>query len=658
MSIVAQSADGTSHEFPDGTNPSVIDKVMKDYAQQIPKQPNSLIDAARSIPGGLAQGAAVIAGLPGTISDLMSSGLDAGMNYLTGNNISTAHSPLSGKKISDAISKPTGGYYKPQTTAGHYAETAASFAPALAGGEASLGARLMGRVLAPAAGAQLAGSAVSEDDHPLLHGALETGGALLGGGLVAGSRALGGALKDLKAPPETVANKYVAALAPPDTISANAIPSRGQLGAEAQGPQGVSALATLGRRGGDTGQALANALTARSIATPSRIMNDFASAAGIDPRAAQGNFDQILEAGTKKAEPLYKGAYAENQSVSSPAIDRILETPAGRKAMNHASQMMQNDQSLMGVANPDLLEQARESGQEIPWKGGVADGLKLRSLDYVKRALDDQIGAAYRSGAKTEGGILSGLKNRLLTELDNADSTAAAGPNSLKPEGGLYAQARSAAGDYLGAKQAFEDGQDHILSTTTSAADVAKYVAKLPPTALEAYKGGIANKLFLQAQNMRLAPKLLNTPAVQEKLSAAIGPDKAETFITGIKQEIDLAKSGARMMPNTNSPTFDLLNAAGDQDAAANVNAGIHGLRAAGHALSGNPLSAIGSGLTALKHFAPDLLKTGGMSPEARNAAGKLLMLPPGDLAAHLRSLPPVAINKRAVLSTLLKGGN
>lgn len=34
MSVIAQSADGTTHEFPDGTDPSVVDRVMKQYAQQ------------------------------------------------------------------------------------------------------------------------------------------------------------------------------------------------------------------------------------------------------------------------------------------------------------------------------------------------------------------------------------------------------------------------------------------------------------------------------------------------------------------------------------------------------------------------------------------------------------------------------------------------
>ena len=33
---IAQSADGVTHNFPEGTDPGVIDRVMKDYAHQHP----------------------------------------------------------------------------------------------------------------------------------------------------------------------------------------------------------------------------------------------------------------------------------------------------------------------------------------------------------------------------------------------------------------------------------------------------------------------------------------------------------------------------------------------------------------------------------------------------------------------------------------------
>lgn len=55
MTITAVSADGTQHQFPDGTNPSVIDKVMKDYvtSQPAPEQP-SVMDRIVASPIGRA----------------------------------------------------------------------------------------------------------------------------------------------------------------------------------------------------------------------------------------------------------------------------------------------------------------------------------------------------------------------------------------------------------------------------------------------------------------------------------------------------------------------------------------------------------------------------------------------------------------------------
>lgn len=49
MTIIAQSADGINHEFPDGTNPAVIDKVMKDYVTS-----NAAPQSDKSVGGFLA----------------------------------------------------------------------------------------------------------------------------------------------------------------------------------------------------------------------------------------------------------------------------------------------------------------------------------------------------------------------------------------------------------------------------------------------------------------------------------------------------------------------------------------------------------------------------------------------------------------------------
>jgi len=148
----------------------------------------------------------------------------------------------------------------------------------------------------------------------------------------------------------------------------------------------------------------------------------------------------------QQAAPLYQQAYAANQNIQSPALDRILKTPAGQSALKTAAVKMQNDMSLMGVNDPELMEQAQlagqyvpgSGGQYVPGSGGIASGLKLQTHDYVKRAFDDQIGMAQRAGENDNVRLLSNLKNGYIKALDAADSTATQG------NPGLYAQARAA----------------------------------------------------------------------------------------------------------------------------------------------------------------------------------------------------------------------
>lgn len=604
---------------------------------------DTAIDMARSVPGGLAKMATGAIGLPGTLSDAASAGLDYVANKVTGNDVHTSRSPVSGAALDNYISKPFGGYYDPKTWQGQLTERAIEFAPAIAGGPASLGTKLMGRVLAPAAGSVAAENLV-HSNNPGVQAGAQIGGAILGSGLYGGGRALSQAVKNARLTPDEVANAFAANVAKNAGAQAgqalpNAIAGRGQTAAEAMGPTGVANLAALGRRGGETAQSLSDVLKARALGQPGRTLNDFLSASGVDPRAARGDFENLIEAGQKRASPLYKEYYAENQSVASPTLDKILETPAGKKALAGAREKMQNDMSLMGTPDADLIDQAKEGGTLIPAKG-VASGMKARVYDYVKRSLDDQIETAYRSGNKNEGNIIRDLKNRMVKELDELDVTGKAGPNSVKPGGGAFVRARAEAGDYLSAKDAYEDGASHILDLKMDPRDVASYFTKLSPTAQAAYKGGIANEVLLKAGNMKLAPRLLNTPAVQQKLSAVLGDAQAQKFMEGVQHEASLAATGQRMMPGTGSITSDVLNAAKEQDLADTVRGASHFARAAGDFASNRYGSAIANVLRGGYHFAPDLFRTGGMSEEARNTAGKLLMLSPQDFSQQLHTLP------------------
>jgi hypothetical protein len=165
---------------------------------------------------------------------------------------------------------------------------------------------------------------------------------------------------------------------------------------------------------------------------------------------AEGVVEKAMAERAKAASSLYDEAFKANQNVQSPAIDRLLRTPAGRQALRNAATKMQNDMTLVGVPDKELTEQARyvaSLGQDkAPPRQGVASGLKLRTLDYVKRSLDDMSESAMRAGEKDNARIIGNLKRSLVAELDKLDVTAQAGPNSVNPAGGAYARARAAYG--------------------------------------------------------------------------------------------------------------------------------------------------------------------------------------------------------------------
>jgi len=92
------------------------------------------IDAARTIPGGLAQGAAAVAGLPGDVEEILNRFGDK----VTGitpeqRNVSRQYGLVPSLPTSAGINKvlsaPTGGYYQAKYTPGEYAQTVAEFVP-------------------------------------------------------------------------------------------------------------------------------------------------------------------------------------------------------------------------------------------------------------------------------------------------------------------------------------------------------------------------------------------------------------------------------------------------------------------------------------------------------------------------------------------------
>lgn len=131
-------------------------------------------DVGRSVGGGLSKGVAGLAGLPADAANLVTMGYDAAQGLATGTPYqqvraqNEAKAPVKADAIAqyggDALNKAYGYDYQPQTTAGKYAETVASFAPGAALGPGGLMRRFMLGAGLPGAASEAAGQATAGTD--------------------------------------------------------------------------------------------------------------------------------------------------------------------------------------------------------------------------------------------------------------------------------------------------------------------------------------------------------------------------------------------------------------------------------------------------------------------------------------------------------------
>ena len=157
-------------------------------------------DVAKSAGAGLVKGATGMLGLGGDAGSLLGSGVDYAGSALgiapdkiqqfkefmargaRNNPITSVPAGIlqghSSQDLQGKVESVTGPLYKPQTTAGEYAQTAAEFLPGMAGGPGSVGSKLLSRVAAPALASETAGQLTKDTGaEPYAR----VGGALLGG---------------------------------------------------------------------------------------------------------------------------------------------------------------------------------------------------------------------------------------------------------------------------------------------------------------------------------------------------------------------------------------------------------------------------------------------------------------------------------------------
>jgi hypothetical protein len=302
-----------------------------------------------------------------------------------------------------------------------------------------------------------------------------------------------------------------------------------------------------------------NFVTARTLGRGGRLQG---ASDNLAPREnIVEKIDTLAAAREAEANKLYGEAFKANQDVMTPEIDAILSTPAGSAALKDAARLMQNDRSLLSKADPELtaaLKEAADLGKADYVPGGVARGFKMRTLDYVKRALGDMEGRAIRDGKKTEASFIGDLRRGLVKELDAADVTGRAGPNSLKPEGGLYAQGRAKFAEKTKVMNALEDGTKFINGDVEL---TAKQLSKLSDGEKEAFRLGARKAIGqmidrdTQTAVTRLDPK---KAGIWEKLKTVFPDTEYSAFKKEVDNEINKLRVERFAGPRSGSQTAGL----------------------------------------------------------------------------------------------------
>lgn len=492
-------------------------------------------------------------------------------------------------------------------------------------------------------------------------------------------------------------------------------------GFEAIGRQGVTGVRSLGIRPGKTGDILGTALDQRAEAVGDRVMDAYTDAAKVDPRAAAGDIQSVVEGGQTTAKPLYTKA-EEGGSIAPLEKQFEQENLVRGRAVNDAQQAVndannnmtmaqaklqsvgdnvygqQNAREMVAAAQKQIdaaearlttatdakdavaarLAQAQEDrengvkgGMWSPYLQRLMQNQKIRqgmARGYeIERDKSDAENTEFDptelavTGTDAEGvPIVKGVPNMKVLDMgkrgldamiqDYADpitkkvnwrdprvvqiaNLKKSYTDELRRLNPDYGKALDASSDYLSAEAAFNNAQRMIANDKVTVKQFSDFINGLSDTNKVAAKGGVGNWLYNQATRGKLAGKNFNKDIMQQKLTAVMGdPATAATFLKKMNVEAQIAKSGARAHPGLNSATAESLEASKARDLAS---AGIYAAKAAYYGSKGHAGGALAN-LWAARERVWEWRNSPTTTPEVRDEAGKLLMLPPSQLADQL----------------------
>lgn len=319
----------------------------------------------------------------------------------------------------------------------------------------------------------------------------------LAGGLV------GGAVRWAKGGAGTPAQRIVTEAITSDAAVPAAVNQLGPEGILADiGPNTQQLAAVVAATPGPGQQLVRNTLKTRAAGAGARVEGDINAAM---PSANIPRTMEALDSARKlAAAPLYRAAYATPINGASQVFQDILATPGGTQAWRSAVRLAANE------------------GTQLD-----RNFLTVQAVDYIKRALDDQISVARRAGQSQLVRALEGQRVALLAEVDTQVP--------------VFAQARAAYAGPSAMMQAMEEGQT-VFSSTISPDQLRIVMSRMSQSERDAYTLGArqqVSQIMGSARNDAAAAirELAEKGWNKEKLTILLGRKEAAQVIQAMERE-------------------------------------------------------------------------------------------------------------------------
>lgn len=303
---------------------------------------------------------------------------------------------------------------------------------------------------------------------------------------------------------------------------------------DAAGKQTKRLARAVSNIGGEGAENLGKALDERQLAQQERVTQSIRAGLN-DPELFFGTVDDILAKRASEAAPLYAKAYGSPISMSQN-LENILKKPSAAKALSKAITMAADE----GVPSQNFFASIADDGTvSIKRTPGI------RELDYLKRGLDDVIGAETDTlingveKVSNKGRIISNLKRELLDEMDAAS-----------PE---YAAARKVYSSQSDALKAIQQGGKLLKADPEI---VRREIAKMSPSEKELAQIGVAkeltDKLSKTQDRLNAVTKIFGTPRQKKVLQAIFDDDAAyNKFVADMTREAQKTASKAAVQGNS-----------------------------------------------------------------------------------------------------------